>query len=219
MNAPVTHNWFLRGIWFDACKCAVPCPCSFAQPPTSGDCEGILLWHLREGRYGDVPLGGLNVAMLGSFTGNVWSGQHTDAYAAAFFDDRADDDQRAALHTVFGGAAGGWPAEFGTVFGAEMRGMESVPIEVDIADDLASWRMRIPDRAEAVVTALTGPTSPEGTRVEVRNLPGSEVGPGHGPSIWGRTDTDRADAFGFRWDRSGYSSKLIPFDWSGPDAA
>jgi hypothetical protein len=26
----------------------------------------------------------------------------------------------------------------------------------------------------------------------------------------------RADGFGFKWDRSGKSSKHFPFDWSGP---
>jgi hypothetical protein len=27
------------------------------------------------------------------------------------------------------------------------------------------------------------------------------------------------DAFGFRWEWAGRSSKHIPFDWSGPDQA
>jgi hypothetical protein len=30
---------------------------------------------------------------------------------------------------------------------------------------------------------------------------------------------DRADGFGFSWERSGKSSKHFPFDWSGPDDA
>jgi hypothetical protein len=219
MGNPAIQKWHLRGDWFDACKCAVPCPCSFAQPPTYGDCEGVLVWHVREGKYGDVRLDGLNVVMLGSFTGNVWSGEHTDAYAAVFVDDRADDDQRAALQTVFGGEAGGWPAEFGAIFHPEMRGMEFAPIEASIRDDLASWSVRVPGKAEATVEALTGPTIAEGERVQTHNLPGAEVGPGQPAATWGKATTDRADAFGFQWDRSGYSSKLIPFEWSGPDGA
>jgi hypothetical protein len=217
MTTATTTRWHLRGQWFDACKCAIPCPCSFAQPPTYADCDGILLWHVDEGSYGDTRLDGLNVAMLASFTGNVWSGEHTDPFAAVFIDERADETQRAALQTIFGGEAGGWPAEFGAVFHPEMRGMEVAPIEVSIDDDLASWSVRIPGRAEATVEALSGPTSTEGARVQVHNLPGSETGPGQGPATWGRATLDRADAYGFQWDRSGYSSKLIPFDWTGPD--
>ena len=85
MSADAIQGWRLRGQWFDACKCSVPCPCSFAQPPTSGDCEGVLLWHIDEGAYGDTTLDGLNVAMLASFVGNVWA-EHTDSYAAIFMD-------------------------------------------------------------------------------------------------------------------------------------
>ncbi|GAA3730227.1 hypothetical protein HDA32_006002 [Spinactinospora alkalitolerans] len=218
MTTPTAQKWHLKGDWFDACKCEVPCPCSFARPPTYGDCDGVLLWHVREGDYGGTRLDGLNVAMLGSFTGNVWSGA-TDRYAAVFIDERADEKQREALQTIFGGEAGGWPAQFGAMFDPEMRGMEYAPIEASIADDLAAWSVRVPGRAEAVVEALTGPTAAEGARVQVHNLPGAEVGPGQGAATWGMATTDRADAFGFQWDRSGRSSKLIPFDWSGPDGS
>src|SRR6516164_5595390 len=71
---PDVPKWSVKGDWFDACKCAIPCPCYFAQPPTYGDCDGVLAWHIREGNYGGVPLAGLNVVGLGSFTGNIWAG-------------------------------------------------------------------------------------------------------------------------------------------------
>jgi hypothetical protein len=208
-------RWHLAGDWFDACKCAIPCPCSFAQPPTYGDCDGVLVWRVREGNYGDLRLDGLNVVMLASFTGNVWA-EHSDAYGAAFIDERADEQQRAALGTIFGGQAGGWPAQFNELFAGEMRGMDVAPINVTIDDDLSAWTVEIPDRVSARVEALTGPTTPDGARVQVLNAPGAEVGPGQ-VATWGRAVEDRADAFGFAWDRSGRSSKHFPFDWSGPD--
>lgn len=217
MTAPATAQWHLRGDWFDACKCTVPCPCSFAQPPTYGDCDGVLLWHIREGNYGDTRLDGLNVAMLISFVGNLWA-EHSDAYAAVFLDEQADETQREALQTIFGGKAGGWLATFGEVFGAEIRGMEYAPIHASIADDLATWSVDIPGKAAAAVEALTGPTTPEGARVHSVNLPGAEVGPGQ-VATWGRVTAERADAYGFQWERSGNSSKHFPFDWTGPDGA
>ncbi|NYH80884.1 hypothetical protein FHR84_004256 [Actinopolyspora biskrensis] len=218
MTTPTALSWHLDGVWFDACKCAIPCPCAFAQPPTYGDCSGILVWHVRTGTYGETGLNGLSVVMLTSFVGNVWDGDHTDPYAAVFIDERADEDQRQALRTIFGGEAGGWPARFGAMFRPEILGMEFAPIEASFEENFARWNVRIPGKAEAAVEALTGPTTSEGSRVEVHNLPGAEVGPGQPPAVWGRAVTDRTDAFGFRWDRSGYSSKLIPFEWSGPDA-
>ena len=32
-------NWKIMRDWFDVCKCNVPCPCTFAQTPTYGDCD------------------------------------------------------------------------------------------------------------------------------------------------------------------------------------
>jgi hypothetical protein len=125
MTTATTTRWHLRRQWFDACKCAIPCPCSFAQPPTYRDCDGVLLWHVDEGSYGDTRLDGLNVAMLASFTGNVWSGEHTEPFAAVLIDERADETQGAALQTIFGGEAGGWPAEFGAVFHPRCAGWRS----------------------------------------------------------------------------------------------
>lgn len=67
-----------------------------------------------------------------------------------------------------------------------------------------SWAGRGPGRG------TTGPTTPEGQRVQLHNPPGSEVGP---PAVVtaGIAVTDQAEGFGFRWDRSGQSSKHIAF--------
>ncbi|WP_395292631.1 DUF1326 domain-containing protein [Kitasatospora hibisci] len=212
--ATIVPAWRVAGDWFDVCKCNIPCPCSFAQPPTYGDCDGVLVWHIREGHYGEVQLDGLNVLMLGSFVGNVWA-EHSDAYAAVFLDERADEGQLGALQMIFGGQAGSWPAQLVTMLGPEMRGMDVAPIEVEIADDRATWRAAVPGRIEARAEALTGPTTPDGTRVQSTGLPGCETGPGQ-LATWGRATTDQVDAFGFTWNRAGRSSKTITFDWSGP---
>jgi hypothetical protein len=136
---------FLAGTsldWFDTCKCSIPCPCTFAQPPTTGDCEGILAWHIRNGNYGDVRLDGLSVMALGSFTGNIWEGR-TKASMAIFIDKRADEPQREALQMIFGGRVGGWPGTFANFIG-EVRGIEFARIDFHVDDDLASWRAEIP---------------------------------------------------------------------------
>jgi hypothetical protein len=208
-------RWHVAGDWFDVCKCTVPCPCTFAQAPSEGDCEGVLAWHIREGRYGDVPLNGLNVVGLGAFEGNVWAGE-AKVTVGMFLDERADERQREALQMIFGGQAGGWPGEFANFIG-EVRGIEYVPIEFEIADDLAFWRAEVPGKVDARAEALTGPTTPPGKRVQVHNPPGAEVGPGQ-VATWGRATADRAEGFGFSWDWAGRSSKHFPFEWSGPDA-
>jgi len=205
-------EWQVAGDWFDVCKCAIPCPCTFAQAPTYGDCEGILAWHIREGHYGDVSLDGLNVVALGSFEGNIWEG--AKATMGMYMDERADEPQRQGLTVIFSGQGGGWPGEFASFIG-EVRGIEYVPITFEIADDLAYWAAEVPGKATARAEALTGPTTPDGQRVQLHNPPGAEVGPGQ-VATWGRATSDRADGFGFKWEWDGRSSKHFPFDWQGP---
>lgn len=209
--------WHAKGDWFDVCRCNVPCPCSWAEPPDDGFCEGVLVWHIREGRYGDIELDGLNVVGLGTFTGNVWEGTHSEPKMGVLLDERADEGQREALQMIFGGQAGGWPGRFNEIFGAEMVGLDFAPIEVEIADDLSTWRAEVPGRVRAAANALSGPTS-DGKPPRMENLPGAETGPGQ-VGTQGKATADQVDAFVFRWEHDGKSSKHITFDWSGPDTA
>jgi hypothetical protein len=96
-------------------------------------------------------------------------------------------------------------------------GMEFARIELEIDDDLKSWRVSVPGKAEGNTDLLSGPTSRPGERMAVMNPPGSEVGPGQGAATYGIASIDKADAFGLSWDRSGRSSKHIPFEWSRAD--
>ena len=105
-------------------------------------------------------------------------------------------------------------AELGKFIG-EIRGIEFVPIKFEVADDLAYWSAEILRKVIAKAEALTGPMTPPGKRVQTINPPGSEVGPGV-IATWGTAVKDEADGMGFKWKRSGKSSKYIPFEWSGP---
>jgi hypothetical protein len=207
-------KWRLAGDWFDVCSCNIPCPCEFAQAPTNNHCEGVLAWHVREGSYGDVRLDGLNLLAVASFDGNIWAGA-AKAAMGFFFDQRADERQREALQTIFGGQGGGWPAGFANLVG-DNRGIEFVPITIEVDEALAHWRAEIPGRVLASAEALAGPTTPQGQRVQLVNPPGSEVGPG-GVATWGSGSVSQPTAsFGFQVTFDGRSSKHIPFDWSGP---
>jgi hypothetical protein len=208
-------RWNVKGDWFDVCNCSIPCPCTFAQPPTTGNCEGLLAWHIKTGQYGDVRLDGLSVMAVGTFKGNIWEGK-TKASMGMFIDERADARQREALQMIFGGRAGGWPGTFAQFIG-DVRGLEFARIDFHVDDDLASWRAEIPGKVAASAEALGGPTTPPGKRVQVYNAGGAECGPGS-VATYGTATADKAQVFGFQWERSGKSSKHMAFDWSGPDS-
>lgn len=208
-------KWSLLGDWFDVCKCNIPCPCTFAQTPSYGDCDGVLVYHIKKGQYGEISLDELNVLVLSYFKGNIWSG-NTKADIAVFFDEKANKQQRNALNMIFTGKAGGFMAEFAKLIG-EVRGIEFALINFEVADDLAYWSAEIPGKVMAKGEALTGPMTPRGKRVQTINAPGSEVGPGT-VTTWGTAVIDEVNVpdVRYQWKRSGRSSKHITFNWSGP---
>jgi hypothetical protein len=155
----------------------------------------------------------MNALFVSFFKGNIWTG-NTKASIGFFFDEKADQQQRHALHMIFTGKAGGFMAQFANLIG-DNRGINFAPIEFEVADDLSYWSATIPGKVVAKAEALTGPMTPTGKRVQTLNPPGSEVGPGT-VATWGRAVADEVDAMGFKWERKGRSSKHIPFDWSGP---
>jgi hypothetical protein len=208
-------KWRISGDWFDVCSCDIPCPCTFAQSPTNGVCEGILAYHIKNGNYGETPLEGLNVLAISYFKGNIWAGE-AKADFAIYFDETANKEQRNSLNMIFSGKAGGFMAEFAKVIG-EVCAVSYAPIKIEVSEDLAYWNAEIPGKVIARAEALSGPMTPPGKRVQTINAPGSEVGPGT-VTTWGKAVADEVNApeVRFKWKRSGKSSKHIPFDWSGP---
>lgn len=205
-------DWHLRGEWFDVCSCKLPCPCSFAQEPTHGDCLFTLVWHVREGHYGDIDLAGLSVIALGEFAGNMWIGDPNATMKLMFYiDGKGNAAQRDALERIFTGKEGGWPAQFASLI-SEMRGIEYAPISFESAEDLACWRAEIPGKVDLKIEALTGPTADPNRRVTTINAPGAEVGPGQ-VATWGVVKQDHAVGFDWSHEHTGGSSKHFPFDW------
>src|SRR5204863_174572 len=73
-------QWQLTGDYFENCNCDVVCPCLFSPSPpltatpTQGACEVAFAFHVDQGRFGDVPLDGLNVAMIARSPGPMAQG-------------------------------------------------------------------------------------------------------------------------------------------------
>jgi hypothetical protein len=125
----VVEPWFLQGALIGACNCDWGCPCTFDAPPTYGDCEGMEMLVVREGRYGNVDLSGVVYGSASRFPGAVHEGNGTLIYVV---DERATAPQRAALEVLFAGGGVGMPFE---VFAAVATRLPTVyaPIAVEVA--------------------------------------------------------------------------------------
>ena len=89
--------------------------------PTEGVCNVPLIFHIESGRYGDIPLDGLNVALAVHTPGPMGEGNWS---VAAYIGERANDKQTQALGAIFTGAAGGPMAAFAPLITENSRGEE-----------------------------------------------------------------------------------------------
>ena len=208
--ADTVQSWSFRGEYFENCNCTVACPCvfsanpPFASEPTEGACEVAFAFHIDEGAYGDVPLGGLNVGMIARTPGPMIEG---DWSVALYVDERADQGQQAALQAIFSGQAGGTMGGFAPLIG-EVLGLKAVPIDYRAEGKRRS--VEIPDIMHLAVHATASAMGEDKEIVAVNAHPFAPEGVVMAVGDEGSTWAD----YGMRWDNSGRNGHYAPIQWS-----
>lgn len=82
------------------CNCDYGCPCQFNALPTHGNCEAIVALEIRRGFFGGTRLDGLRVMNVAWWPGPIHEGK---GKTFVVIDERADDDQRAAILSILSG--------------------------------------------------------------------------------------------------------------------
>lgn len=202
-------RWQLSGDYFENCNCDVVCPClaSAAAPltarPTRGACDVVLVFHIDQGAYEGLSLDGLNVALAAHAPGPMGEGNWS---VAAYLDQRADDQQSAALGAIFSGAEGGPMAAFAPLIATHL-GVRKVPIRYTVQGKERS--VEIPGIMQMAVEPA--PTlHPSG---ESWTAIGHPVAPDRLALAVGRSGSTFAD-YGMRWDNSGRNGHYAPISWS-----
>lgn len=202
-------KWQLSGDYFENCNCDVVCPClvSRAAPltakPSQGVCDVALAFHIDKGSYGQVSLDGLNVAVIVHTPGPMADGNWT---LGAYVDERANDEQTAAIGAIFGGAEGGPMAAFAPLVGTHL-GVKKVPIKYAINGNTRS--AEIPGIMHMAVEPLPS-MHPRG---EIWGAMGHPIAPdklAFGVGSAGSTFADH----GMRWDNSGKNGHYAPINWA-----
>jgi len=202
-------KWQLSGDYFENCNCNVVCPClvSPSAPltarPSQGVCDVALVFHIDKGRYDNVLLDGLNVAVVGHAPGPMGEGNWT---IAAYIDERANDQQTTALGAIFSGAEGGPMAAFAPLVGKHL-GVKKVPIKYAIKGKSRS--AEIPGIMRMAVEPL-GSMHSSG---EIWATIGHPVAPDKLALAVGSKGSTFAD-HGMRWDNSGRNGHYAPISWS-----
>jgi hypothetical protein len=143
----------VEGRLLEVCTCEVICPCWVGRDPDGGTCDSALAWGIDRGVIEGIDVSGLTVALSVHIPGNVLAAGSWKV--AVFVDDRASDEQQAALLKVFTGQAGGAIADLAGLIG-EVVAIERAPITFTVQG--GRGHLRIGDIADAELEPLTGAT-------------------------------------------------------------
>lgn len=201
----MTDQWKLEGQYMEVCTCEAVCPCTVLNDPTEGTCTGAVAWHIDQGSFNGTALNDLTVVVALHTPGNMADG---DWKVALYLDDRGNPDQQKALGTIFGGEAGGHPAELAAFIG-EVRAVEAVPLTFET--DGKHGTLRIGEVGEADAEPIEGQG---GAPPTLENHP-LAVAPGY-PAVVATTRRARFDDHGIAFDVSGRNALISPFSYAGP---
>jgi hypothetical protein len=163
-------DWYIEGIEFCSCNCSYGCPCQFEALPTQGDCRGFEVLRIELGRFGEVPLEGLTVALLYAWPGPIFEG---NGELQIILDESATRDQRDALLKVLMGEETDEGATHWWVYRAMSSRVhpplvKAIRFEVDL--EARSAQVDIPGVLESVAHPIKGATGQEHrVRIEIPN--------------------------------------------------
>lgn len=194
----------MSGTYMESCSCEVACPCgasNLALPATYDRCEVLLAFHIEDGEVDGVDVSDRTVAMLADTPAQMTDGNWR---VGLIVDERADDDQRGKLTSVFAGEQGGPAGLFAPLVG-EILGVEFAAIE--FADDGLHHSLRIGDDIELDIQdfesseagrpmALEGVGHPAGSRLNLAQGKRAVI-----------------NAFGMQIDNTGRNAHSAPFAW------
>jgi hypothetical protein len=205
----MVEPWSMKGELFGPCNCDWGCPCNFDAPPTYGNCEGIYVFFVREGRYGNVSLDGLKYAHAGSAPGAVHEGNMTSVLVV---DDAASPDQREALETLWKSGEGGLPFDIWNAVTSTWLDTIVAPIELELAGINSSVRIGAGELCEIEISRVKNPVTGDEEEMYLDKPTGfmstrSELG---------MSTVFRFDAPGLAFDASGKYAEYAEYEYSGP---
>ena len=160
-------DWYIEGVEFGSCNCVYACPCQFEALPTDGHCRGFEVVRIDRGRFGEVAIDGLNVAILYAWPGPIFEGK---GEFQVIIDERADGRQRDALIKILHGEE----TEEGATHWWVYRTMsdtvheplfKTIQYEVDI--EARTARVGIPGVLESVGRPIKSPATGQEHRVRI----------------------------------------------------
>lgn len=149
--------WRIEGDFMESCNCDVSCPCALNStgnntiPATQGHCDLILAFHIQKGHFENVDLSDLAFAIISYSPGPLMSVCNWSM--GYYIDDRATEEQYAALCKLLKGEAGGLPK---VLYAYHERITAFRKAKVSLVRTERAMHLTVDDICEANVKAING---------------------------------------------------------------
>lgn len=158
MGVEVKTDWRINGEEIVSCNCDWGCPCQFNAPPTTGHCEALIAYEIRDGHYGDTTLDGVRFAGIYWWPGRIDEGNGS---RQIIVDERATPEQRAAIDALVSGSEGGAYFEIFAAVAPNQLDTLTAPIETQTDRERRVASISIAGIAESHVEPIKNPASGE----------------------------------------------------------
>ncbi len=148
----VAQKWEIIGSYAESCSCNPTCPCHFGSAPSLGHCQGIGLFEIEKGHYGDVKLDG--VSIVAALDVGKW--------IKYYVNDGASDEQVKAAGPIFA-------IMFGLPSGTKVLSTQIVPIVVERT--ATRVKFSVPD-SKVEIEVMTGLNDKP---IKIANLPAAHL--------------------------------------------
>lgn len=160
----------LEGQLLEVCTCKVLCPCWIGEDPDGdGTCDSVNFWHIDKGQIDGLDVSNLTIGGINHIPGNVLKGNWQVVLCV---DDKATDQQHAALVDVFTGKRGGPMKDLAGLYG-KILAIEKSPVTFDVRE--GKGRLQVGSRVDAEMAPYKGATGGVTTLHETAfsTIPGS----------------------------------------------
>lgn len=202
-----TPVWHVSGQYCETCSCDYVCPCVpgvLAVRPSKGSCTFAMAFRIDEGRFGEVPLDGLNFVVIGRTPEAMGKGNWSVGLLA---DERATAPQQEALAAICSGQAGGPMAVLSGLVG-DFVGVQKAAIR--IGGNGLSWSVSAPTALDMALEGVIGLAGgPEPIYMDNTGHPANTR------YALAKATRSHVHAFGIDWDdTSGQNNgQFAPFRW------
>jgi hypothetical protein len=205
----MVEPWSMKGELFGPCNCDWGCPCNFDAPPTYGFCEGMYVYYVREGRYGDVSLDGLKHAQAGRSPGPIHEGNMT---SVVIVDEAATAEQRSAIESLWRSGEAGLPFDIWHAVTSTWLHTVIAPIELELAGMDSSVRIGDGELCEIAISRIKNPVTGDEEELYLDKPTGFTST----RSEMGMSTVARFDSPGLSFDVSGKYAEYAEYEYSGP---